>query len=145
MTGRPHDAARESKERSPASRRVLIVHPDLTVLAAFQESFGHNGNAVHIARDLPTALLAAAENQFDIAVLASRVHEPGDGWALGGVLRRLFPRAFVAVIAETNVATLQQAINKGFNQLFDIEERSPSDIASEILSQGTASRSRVLQ
>ena len=86
-----------------------------------------------MARELPTALLAVAQNDFDLCLVCSRLHEPGDGWALGGVLRRLFPGAFVAVLAESNVASLQQAINNGFDQLYDVEERSPRKIAAAAL------------
>lgn len=133
MTGRPHDAAPETKGRSSVSRAALIIHHDLAVISSFQESFRQSGTNVHIARDLPTALLAAAENDFDLCLICSRLHEPGDGWALGAILRRIFPNAFVAVLAESNVASLQQAINSGFDQLYDVEERSPQKIAAAAL------------
>ena len=133
MTGRPHDAVPVRERRSSASRAALIIHPDLAVLSSFQEAFRQSGTSVHIARDLPTALLAAAENDFDLCLVCSHLHEPGDGWALGAILRRIFPHTFVAVLAESNVASLQQAINSGFDQLYDVEERSPQKIAAAAL------------
>ena len=62
-----------------------------------------------------------------------RIGEPGDGWALGAALRRAFPSAFVVVLAaETSVPTLQQAINRGFDQLY--EESYPAEkVAADIL------------
>ena len=135
MSGRPQNevAASEKQKRSSASRTALIVHPDLEVLAGFQEAFRESGIAVQVARDLPTALLAVAENDFDVCLVCSHLHEPGDGWALGGVLRRLYPGVFVAVLADSNVASLQQAINHCFDQLYDVEERTPRKIAAAAL------------
>jgi CheY-like chemotaxis protein len=133
MAGRPQNPAPENQERSSVSRTALIVHPDLQVLSSFQQAFRKSGATVHVARELPTALLAVAQNDFDLCLVCSRLHEPGDGWALGGVLRRLFPAAFVAVLAESSVASLQQAINNGFDQLYDVEERSPRKIAAAAL------------
>jgi DNA-binding NtrC family response regulator len=133
MAGRPQNASPENQERTSASRTALIVHPDLEVLSSFQDAFRKSRTTVHVARELPTALLAVAQNDFDLCLVCSRLHEPGDGWTLGGVLRRLFPGAFVAVLAESNVASLQQAINNGFDQLYDVEERSPGKIAAAAL------------
>lgn len=137
MTGSPNNeaAAPEKQKRSSASRSALIVHPDLEVLSSFKEAFRESGIAVHVARDLPTALLTVAENDFELCLVCSHLHEPGDGWALGGVLRRLYPGVFVAVLADSNVASLQQAINNGFDQLYDVEERSPRKIATAALGQ----------
>jgi len=117
-----------------SARHALVVHPDLAVLSHYQETLASGGLSVHIARDLPTALLAISENDFSVAVISDRIAEPGDGWALGAVLHRLCPGAFVAVLASPNVSTLKEAINRGFTQLYD-SSRSPEKIAAEILSQ----------
>ena len=119
---------------------ALVVHPDLGVLSRFQESFSRGGIITLLARDLPTALLAIAENEITVAVISWRIGEPGDGWALGAALRRAFPSAFVVVLAaETSVPTLQQAINRGFDQLY--EESYPAEkVAADILSRPSAPR-----
>src|SRR5919109_2408967 len=122
------------KPRASKSPQIaLVVHPDLGVLSRFQESFSRGGITTLLARDLPTALLAMAENEISTAVISWRVGEPGDGWALGAALRRAFPKAFVVVLAaETSVPTLQQAINRGFDQLY--EESYPAEkITADIL------------
>lgn len=113
-------------------RSVLLVHPGLERLSALQQAFGQQGFQVSIARDLPTALLAVQRHEFDAAIIASRVSEPGDGYVLGGVLRRLFPRAFVAVLAPaTTVSDLQAAINHGLDQLYE-DTAGAEEIASSI-------------
>ena len=125
--------------KSPA-QVALVVHPNLGMLSRFQESFARGGLTTLLARDLPTALLAIAENEIAVAVISWRVSEPGDGWALGAALRRAFPKAFVVVLAaETSVPTLQQAINRGFDQLY--EESYPAEkVAADILSRPSAPR-----
>lgn len=112
---------------------ALVVHPDLAVLSKFQEAFKQAELTTLIARDLPTALVAISQNDFDVAVISGRIAENGDGWALGAVLRRVLPSAFVVVLAnETSVPTLKEAINRGFDQLYD-KSRSPEEVAAQVL------------
>jgi len=112
---------------------ALVVHPNLSVLSKFQETFKQTGMTTLLARDLPTALIAIAQNDFEIAVISWRITEPGDGWALGAALRRIFPSAFVAVLAnETSVPTLKEAINQGFDQLYE-ESRPPEEVAMQVV------------
>ena len=89
---------------NPEVKLALVVHPDLSVLSKFQETFKQAGMTTLLARDLPTALVALSQNNFEVAVISWRVSESGDGWALGATLRRIFPLAFVVVLAnETSV------------------------------------------
>ena len=86
-----------------------------------------------LARDLPTALVALSQNDCEVAVISGRVTESGDGWALGAIVRRIFPFAFVVVLAgETSVPTLKEAINQGFDQLYD-SSLSPEEVAEQIV------------
>lgn len=102
------------------TKTALIVHADMSVLSAFQSSFVSKGYVAILARDLPTALLALTQHFFDVAVISSRLAEGGDGWPLAGVVHLIFPKAFVGVLTpETNVLTLQAAINNGVTQIFD--------------------------
>lgn len=118
----------------PKAKLALVVHPDLTVLSKFQETFKQAGVTTLMARDLATALIAISQNDFEVAVISWRITESGDGWALGATLRRIFPSAFVVVLAnETSVPTLKEAINKGFDQLYD-ESQSPEEIAAQVVS-----------
>ena len=41
------------------TKTALVVHSDMSVLSAFQSSFVSKGYVAILARDLPTALLAA--------------------------------------------------------------------------------------
>jgi len=112
---------------------ALVVHPNLSVLSKFQETFKQAGMTTLLARDLPTALIAISQNDFEIAVISWRITEPGDGWALGATLRRIFPSAFVAVLAnETSVPTLKEAINQGFDQLYE-ESRPAEETATQVV------------
>src|SRR5262245_15730051 len=112
---------------------ALIVHADMTVIAGLQSVFNQNSVTTIVARDLPTALLAMTQHYFDVAVVSSRITEEGDGWPVGGVLRLVFPRAFVAVIApETDVLTLKAAINNGVDEIFN-NDKSPEEIAQAIV------------
>lgn len=107
-------------ETTKTTKMALIVHPDMSVLSAFQSSFVSKGFVAILARDLPTSLLALTQHFFDVAILSSRLGEGGDGWPLAGVFHLIFPKAFVGVLApETNVLTLQAAINNGVTQIFD--------------------------
>lgn len=101
-----------------AQRTALVVHPDMTALSALQGEFLKHAIATIVARDLPTALLAMTQHYFDIAVVADTVSEAGDGWALGGVLRMVFPKAFLATITpSSDVDTLKNAINNGIDEI----------------------------
>lgn len=107
-------------ETLKTTKTALIVHADMSVLSAFQSSFVSKGYVAILARDLPTALLAITQHFFDVAVISSRLAEGGDGWPLAGVVHLVFPKAFVGVLTpETNVLTLQAAINNGVTQIFD--------------------------
>lgn len=112
---------------------ALIVNADMAVISGLQSIFNQNGVTTIVARDLPTALLAMTQHYFDVAVVSSRISEEGDGWPVGGVLRLVFPKAFVVVIApETDVLTLKAAINNGIDEVFD-KEKSPEEIGQAIL------------
>lgn len=118
---------------APSGKLALIVHADMTVIAALQSVFNQSGITTIVARDLPTALLAMTQHYFDVAVVSSRISEEGDGWPVGGVLRMVFPKAFVVMIApETDVLTLKAAINNGVDEIFD-QEKSPEEIAQAIV------------
>jgi ActR/RegA family two-component response regulator len=106
--------------RQSNHRIALLVHPNLAALSSLQQAFANQGFTTLVARDLPTALLSAGQNWVDTAVISSKIAEEGDGWSLGGVLRMAFPEAILTVIApETNVLTLQAAINHGLNRIFE--------------------------
>jgi len=115
-------------------KTALIVHADMSVLSAFQSSFVSKGYVAILARDLPTALLAITQHFFDVAVISSRLAEGGDGWPLAGVVHLVFPKAFVGVLTpETNVLTLQAAINNGVTQIFDASSH-PDQVVTTLLS-----------
>lgn len=110
------------KKRSNPSggEYVLLVHPNMSSLSAMQHSFDAKGIRCVVARDLPTALLALSQHFFTMVLINSHISEEGDGWALGGVTRLLFPQAFIGVLSpETSVLTLQAAINNGLNRVYD--------------------------
>jgi DNA-binding NtrC family response regulator len=115
------------------TKTALIVHADMSVLSAFQSSFVSKGYVAILARDLPTALLAITQHFFDVAVISSRLAEGGDGWPLAGVVHLVFPKAFVGVLTpETNVLTLQAAINNGVTQIFDVSN-NPDQVVTTLL------------
>ena len=115
------------------TKTALIVHADMSVLSAFQSSFVSKGYVAILARDLPTALLALTQHFFDVAVISSKLGEGGDGWPLAGVVHLIFPKAFVGVLTpETNVLTLQAAINNGVTQIFDASS-NPEHVVSTSL------------
>jgi DNA-binding NtrC family response regulator len=115
------------------TKTALIVHADMSVLSAFQSSFVSKGYVAILARDLPTALLAITQHFFDVAVISSRLAEGGDGWPLAGVVHLIFPKAFVGVLTpETNVLTLQAAINNGVTQIFDVSN-NPDQVVTTLL------------
>lgn len=119
-------------------KTALIVHADMSVLSAFQSSFVSKGYVAILARDLPTALLAITQHFFDVAVISSRLAEGGDGWPLAGVVHLVFPKAFVGVLTpETNVLTLQAAINNGVTQIFDVSSNPDQVVTTLLTSQQT--------
>jgi len=120
------------------TKTALIVHADMSVLSAFQSSFVSKGYVAILARDLPTALLAITQHFFDVAVISSRLAEGGDGWPLAGVVHLVFPKAFVGVLTpETNVLTLQAAINNGVTQIFDVSNNPDQGVTTLLGSQQT--------
>ena len=124
------------------TKTALIVHADMSVLSAFQSSFVSKGYVAILARDLPTALLALTQHFFDVAVISSRLAEGGDGWPLAGVVHLVFPKAFVGVLTpETNVLTLQAAINNGVTQIFDVSNNPDQVVTTLLGSQQTGSTS----
>ena len=121
---------------STPPKTALVVATDLEALTAFQAALTGSGYVTILARDLPTALLAITQHYFDVAVVASRLGEGGDGWPLAGVLHLVFPRAFIAVLTpgEPDVITFQAAINNGVSELYD-QSRRPADVVSAIVAQ----------
>src|SRR5260370_11942720 len=91
---------------NPEIKLALVVHPDLSVLSKFQETFKQAGMTTLLARDLPTALVALSQNNFEVAVISFRVTESGDGCALPAPFRPSFPSAFLYVLPpETTLPT----------------------------------------
>jgi ActR/RegA family two-component response regulator len=114
----------------PNSKTALIVNPDMTAVSSLQSAFVQNDITAIVARDLPTALLAITQHYFDVAVVASRISEEGDGWSLGGVIRLVFPKSFVLMIAPgTDLITLKTAINHGVDEVLD-QGSTPEQIVS---------------
>lgn len=129
-------------EPTKTTKTALIVHADMSVLSAFQSSFVSKGYVAILARDLPTALLALTQHFFDVAVISSRLAEGGDGWPLAGVVHLIFPKAFVGVLTpETNVLTLQAAINNGVTQIFDASS-NPDQVVNASLSSPQSASSK---
>ena len=120
------------------TRVALLVNPNVSELSSQQNAFSSQGIQCVVARDLPTALLAITQHVFDLAVVGSRISEEGDGWALSGVLRMVFPQAYIVVLTpETSVITLQAAINNGLNQVY--ESGTPAeDLVETIMQQQSA-------
>jgi len=126
-------------------RLALLVHPNVSFLMALQQSFEVKGVHSVVARDLPTALLALNQHDFGMAVIHSLIREEGDGWALAGVVRRLFIRAHVAVTCEEkSVLTLQNTINHGLNQLFD-KSCDSEQVVSAVLAKMSGAGESVIQ
>ena len=114
-------------------KTALIVHADMTALSSLQSAFVQNGITAIVARDLPTALLAITQHYFDVAVVSSRISEEGDGWTLGGVIRLVFPKSFVLMIAPgTDLMTLKNAINHGVDEVLE-KSATPEQIVSTAL------------
>ena len=105
----------------------------MTALSALQSAFVQNGITAIVARDLPTALLAITQHYFDVAVVSSRISEEGDGWTLGGVIRLVFPKSFVLMIAPgTDLMTLKNAINHGVDEVLE-KSATPEQIVNTAL------------
>jgi DNA-binding NtrC family response regulator len=117
----------------PNTKTALIVNPDMTSVSALQSAFVQNGITAIVARDLPTALLAVTQHYFDVAVVSSRISEEGDGWSLGGVVRLVFPKSFVLMIAPgTDLMTLKNAINHGVDEVLE-KSATPEQIVNTTL------------
>lgn len=130
-----------SARNATPPKTALVVASDLEALTGFQSALTSSGYVAIIARDLPTALLAITQHYFDVAIVASRLGEGGDGWPLAGVLHLVFPRAFIAVLApgEPDVITFQSAINNGVSEIYE-QSRRPADIVGAITAQSAAGK-----
>jgi hypothetical protein len=112
---------------------ALLVHPNMAALSALQHGFAAKGIRCVVARDLPTALLALSQHYFSLALVNASISEEGDGWSLGGVIRLLFPEAYIGVLTpETSVLTLQAAINNGLNRIYE-DSTSPDHLVEIFL------------
>ena len=116
------------------SRKVaLLVHPDMGTLTALQNVMSQNDVIAIVARDLPTALLAMTQYYFDLAIVASRIREEGDGWPVAAVLRMIFPHSLLAVVTpHADVLTMKSAINCGIDEVYE-GDRAPQEVASDLL------------
>jgi DNA-binding NtrC family response regulator len=130
----PHSTATHANP----PRLALLVNPNVSDLSSLQNAFSAEGIKCVVARDLATCLLAITQHVIDLALVSSRVFEEGDGWALSGVLRMVYPNAYIAVLtSETSVVTIQAAINNGLNQIY--ETGTPAEkLVSSILQQQPA-------
>ena len=135
--------SKQEKRKYSRERKALIVHRDMHALMHYQTQLAAAGFIPIIARDLGTALLAMTQHYFEIGIISSQLGEAGDGWALSGVFRMVFPRAYVGVLAPaTTVETLQMAINAGVTQVFETA-RAPQDILSAIFQELTPAHGTV--
>jgi ActR/RegA family two-component response regulator len=117
-------------------RQALIVHRDMTMLAALQHAFTSRGYKVVVARDLPTSLLAITQHHFDAAVVNSTLAENGDGFPLAGIIQRIFPDAKVSVIApDVAVPELLAAINNGVRKLVNYYSGDADYLVASTLNQ----------
>ncbi|MBV9609137.1 MAG: hypothetical protein JO187_06230 [Acidobacteria bacterium] len=127
-----------SKPKASDEKKVLIVHPDMAMLSALQGEFTKRGFTSIVARDLPTTLLAMTQHYFDLAVISSKITEEGDGWPVGGVLRLIFPKAVLLVIApQTDVLTLKSAINNGVDEICEKNRPAEQIVAAALQKSGT--------
>ena len=115
------------------SKMALVVHSDMGVLSNYQSALTEKGFTTIVARDLPTALLAITQHYFDVAIVATRLVEGGDGWPVAGVLHLVFPHAYVAVVSpdEPDVLALQSAINYGVREIYH-SSRSAAEVVGAI-------------
>ena len=118
------------------SRMALVVHSDVGTLSSYQAALTEKGFVTIVARDLPTALLAMTQHYFDLAIVATRLVEGGDGWPLAGVLHLVFPHAYVAVVSpdEPDVLALQSAINHGVREIYQTSRPAP-EVVDAILTE----------
>jgi DNA-binding NtrC family response regulator len=124
------------------NKTALIVHGDMTAVSSLQSAFVQNGITAIVARDLPTALLAITQHYFDVAVVSSRISEEGDGWSLGGVIRLVFPKSFVLMIAPgTDLMTLKNAINHGVDEVLE-NSATPQQVVSTALNSAAVAGKR---
>lgn len=117
-------------------RMALLVHSDAEVFSKLQAGLEEKGFITIVAQDLRTALSAMTEHYFEVAIVASRLSEGGDGWPLAGVLHLVFPHALVCVVSpiEPDVVTLQAAINYGVREVYP--QSSPAtEVINSILRQ----------
>jgi DNA-binding response OmpR family regulator len=112
---------------------ALLVHSNFKTLSVLQAALTQHGFTAINARDLASALLAITHHHFDLVIVAASLSERGDGWPLAGVLRMVFPKAYVAVLAEdTGVPELQAAINHGVDQVYS-GAGEPGELINSIL------------
>jgi len=114
-------------------KNALIVHPDVGALSQLQGELTKNGVTAILARDLPSALLAINQHYFELAVVNAKISEEGDGWSVAGILRLVFPKIFLTMIApKTDVLTLRSAINSGVDEVLE-STASTENIAKALL------------
>jgi ActR/RegA family two-component response regulator len=115
---------------------ALVVHREMTMLAALQHAFVARGYTVVVARDLPAALLAITQHYFEAALVSANLAENGDGFPLAGIIQRIFPEARVSVIAlTTDVPELLSAINSGVHRVLDSYSGDADSLVGEALSE----------
>lgn len=113
----------------------------MTAVSSLQSAFVQNDITAIVARDLPTALLAITQHYVDVAVVSSRISEEGDGWSLGGVIRLVFPKSFVLMIAPgTDLLTLKNAINHGVDEVLDKGSTTEQIVSTALHSVATAGK-----
>src|SRR5437899_12856140 len=99
---------------------ALLVNPNMAFLTQLQHALTSKGIACIVARDLATALLAITQHEFGVAIINSRISEEGDGWALGGVMRKISDSMYIAMTCnEKDVVAIQSTINNRLNEIFD--------------------------
>ena len=119
--------------RIAPQKSALIVHPDVGVLSQLQGELTKNGVTAILARDLPSALLAINQHYFEFALVNAKISEEGDGWSLAGILRLVFPKIFMTMIApQTDVLTLRSAINSGVDEVLE-SSATPASIAKTLI------------
>ncbi|MCU1283830.1 MAG: hypothetical protein JWO13_180 [Acidobacteriales bacterium] len=99
---------------------ALLVNPNMAFLTQLQHALTAKGIACIVARDLATALLAVTQHEFGVAIINSRISEEGDGWALGGVMRKLSEAMYIGMTCNAkDVLAIQSTINNRLNEIFD--------------------------
>jgi ActR/RegA family two-component response regulator len=134
-------SAKTGVARASLAKKALLLHPDMGVLSALQSEFSRRNVTSIVSRDLPTALLAITQHYFEIAVVSSKIAEEGDGWPVGGILRLIFPKASVIMIApRTDLLTLRSAINNGIDEVCEATT-SPEKIVAAVFKHESAAGS----